>query len=92
MKKTIIFEGKVTLADKLVDFRIYKNEEEEEGKNILIYYSFETNPEMRDKGQMGFHRGQTLRAKTLEDLLFQFSTTYQKQFTKIVEARINPNF
>ena len=86
MKKTIIFEGKV-----LVDFRIYKNEEEE-GKNILIYYSFETNPEMRDKEQMGFHRGQTLRAKTLEDLLFQFSTTYQKQFTKIVEARINPNF
>lgn len=88
MKKTIIFEGKVTLADKLVDFRIYKNEEED----ILTYYSFETDPEMRDEKQMDFHRGETLSAKTLENLLFRFSTMYQKEFTKIVEARINPNF
>lgn len=87
MKRTILFEGKVTLADKLVDFRIYKNEEECDS-----IYSYEVNPEVRDANQGGFHRGKTLRANNLEDLLFQFRSVFQKEFSNIVETRRNENF
>lgn len=87
MERTIIFEGKVTLADKLVDFRIYKNEEDGN-----ITYSYEVNPEVRDANQGGFHRGKTLRANNLEDLLFQFRNVFQKEFTEIVETRENENY
>ncbi len=87
MERTIIFEGKVTLADKLVDFRIYKNEEDGN-----ITYSYEVNPEVRDANQGGFHRGKTLRANNLEDLLFQFRNVFQKEFTEIVETRANENY
>lgn len=87
MEKTIIFEGKVTLAEMLVDFRIYRNEDEG-----MKYYSYEVNPEVRDASQGDFHRGETLRANKLEDLLFQFKSVFQKQFTRIVETRENKNF
>lgn len=86
--KEILFEGKVTLADKLVDFRIYKNQEE----GTIPYYSYETNPQLRNADQLDFHTGQTTRAKTLEDLLHQFTYTYKTEFTNIVKERINPNF
>lgn len=86
--KKILFEGKVTLADKLVDFRIYKNEEED----TIPYYSYETNPQLRNADQLNFHIGETTRARTLEDLLHRFTYTYKTEFTKIVEERINPNF
>lgn len=87
MKKKIIFEGKVTLADRLVDFRIYKNEEE---GNSFYYY--EVNPEVRDVKQADFHKGKTLWADNLEDLLFQFRNVFQKEFTEIVETRANENY
>ena len=89
MNKRVLFEGKVTLGDRVVDFRIYKNEE----GDINPYYSYDFNPQVRDKKQATFHiDGQTLRAMTLEDLLHRFSFTYQKEFTTIVEERPNPNF
>lgn len=31
MERIVIFEGKVTLADRLVDFRIYKHTDKENG-------------------------------------------------------------
>ena len=87
MNKKVLFEGKVTLGDRVVDFRIYKNEEDD-----IIYYSFETNPQVRNEDQSAFHVGETTRAKTLEHLLSRFSDTYQKEFTTIVEERPNLNF
>lgn len=87
MKKTIIFEGKVTLADRLVDFRIYKNEEEGHS-----FYYYEVNPEVRDVNQADFHKDKTLWADNLEDLLFQFRNVFQKEFTEIVETRANENY
>lgn len=86
MEKRILFEGKVLLAEELVDFRIYKNVEED-----LIYYSYDVNPEVRDETQMNFHNGETKRAKDLETLLFRVSM-FQKEFTKIVEQRVNMSF
>lgn len=86
MARTILFEGKVTLADKLVDFRIYKNEEE--GNS---FYSYEINPEVRDASQGGFHVGEIQRADNLERLLSRFKQ-FEKEFSKIVEARENKNF
>lgn len=86
--KKILFEGKVTLADKLVDFRIYKNKEE----GTTLYYSYETNPQLLNAGQLDFHTGATTRATTLEDLLYRFTYIYKQEFTEIVKVRENPNF
>ena len=86
MKKSILFEGKVQLGGQLVDFRIYKNEDED-----IIYYSYDVNPEVRDENQMDFHNGETKRAIDLETLLFRFNM-FQKEFTKIVEQRDNKSF
>ncbi len=86
MEKRILFEGKVLLVGELVDFRIYKNVEED-----MIYYSYDVNPEVRDETQMNFHNGETKRAKDLETLLFRVSM-FQKEFTKIVEQRVNMSF
>ncbi len=87
MKKTIIFEGKVTLAGQLVDFRIYKNE----GEDVKTYYSFEINPEVKDASQATFYCGGIQRAEKLEDLLFQFHN-FQGMFSKIVDMRFNRNY
>lgn len=87
MNKKILFEGKVTLGDKVVDFRIYKNE----GVNVLTHYSYDFNPRVRDKKQIDFHVGETMCAETLEHLLSRFKT-YQSEFTTIIEERPNPNF
>ena len=86
MEKRILFEGKVQLAEELVDFRIYKNVDED-----CVYYSYDVNPEVRDKTQIGFHKGATKRAHDLEKLLFRFNI-FQKEFTNIVERRENENF
>lgn len=86
MNRTILFEGKVALADKLVDFRIYKNEED-----VNCIYSYEVNPEVRDARQGGFHVGGTQRADSLERLLFRFNQ-FRKEFSKIDETRENKNF
>lgn len=87
--KHVLFEGKVTLANREVDFRIFK-EYDEEGN--FLYYSYATNPQLRDKGQMSFHDGQTLRAADLETLLYRFKNVYKTEFSKIVEERENPNY
>lgn len=87
MAKIILFEGKVNLADKLLDFRIYRNEEH--GNK---YYSYEVNPEVRDASQADFHRGKTLWADNLEDLLFQFRNVFQKEFTQVIDMRFNKNY
>lgn len=87
--KQILFEGKVTLADRLVDFRIFK-EFDEEGN--FLYYSYATNPQLRDKNQMDFHSGQTLRDPNLEELLFKFEHCYKREFSEIVEERENPDY
>lgn len=86
MEKHILFEGKVLLAGELVDFRIYKNVDED-----CVYYSYDVNPEVRDETQIGFHNGATKRAHDLEELLFRFNI-FQKEFTNIVERRENENF
>lgn len=87
MNKKVLFEGKVTLGDRVVDFRIYKNE----GENIKTHYSYDFNPQVRDKEQIGFHVGEIMCAETLEHLLSRFHT-YQSEFTTIVEERPNTNF
>ena len=87
MNRQILFEGKVTLGDQLVDFRIYKNMEED----IITHYSFEINPEVRDVNQAGFHNGDTQRGEDLEGLLFRFRQ-FQGEFSKIVETRKNENY
>lgn len=86
MEKHILFEGKVQLADELVDFRIYKNVDDDN-----IYYSYDVNPEVRDENQADFHNGEIKRAKDLETLLSRFSM-FQNEFTKIIEQRENPSF
>lgn len=87
MARTILFEGKVTLADKLVDFRIYKNEDGE-----MTCYSYDINPELRDASQMGYHNGDSKIAQNLEDLLYQFKHVFQREFKQIVETRENKNY
>ncbi len=87
MDRTIIFEGKVTLANQLVDFRIYKNT----GVDIIDHYSFEINPEVRDASQADFHRGEIQRAETIEKLFSRFKM-FQLEFTNIVEQRENTEF
>lgn len=87
MKRTILFEAKVTLGDRIVDFRIYKNE----GEDIVTHYSYDFNPQVRDKEQMDFHLGEIMDAETLEHLLSRFHI-YQSEFTTIVEERPNPSF
>lgn len=86
MEKQILFEGKVLLAGELVDFRIYKNVDED-----CVYYSYDVNPEVRDETQADFHNGETKRAKDLETLLSRFKI-FQNEFTKIIEQRENPSF
>lgn len=86
MEKIILFEGKVTLAGKLVDFRIYKNEEDG-----FMYYSYEVNPEVKDVNQADYHRGETLRANTIEDLFFRFKQ-FQGEFKEINGMRFNELF
>ena len=86
MKRTILFEGKVIIAGLLVDFRIYKNEDEG-----MVYYSFEINPELKDVNQADYHRGEIQRAKDLETLLFSFKE-FQKEFTQIDAVRFNSEF
>lgn len=87
MKKTIILEGKVTIAEQLVDFRIYKNE----GEEIKTYYSFEINPEVKDVSQATFYNGAIQRNENLADLLFQFRQ-YQGMYSKIVDMRFNKHY
>lgn len=87
MAKIILFEGKVALAGMLVDFRIYKHNDEE----VPTYYSFDVNPEVRDVKQAGFHNGGTKMAQDLDTLLFRFKN-FQGNFTQIVETQINPDF
>lgn len=89
MKKIVIFEGKVTLADRLVDFRIYKHTDKENG---IEYYSYATNPWLRNKDQADFHFGETLRASTLEELLYRFMSVYSREFTDIAEEKENNDF
>lgn len=86
MERRILFEGKVLLAGQLVDFRIYKNEDED-----ITYYSYDVNPEVRDVNQVGYHNGDTKQAEDLEKLLFRFNL-FQEEFTKIVEQRENTSF
>lgn len=86
MEKKILFEGKVQLAEQLVDFRIYKNVDAD-----IVYYSFDVNPEVKDITQADYHNGETKRAKDLETLLFRFNL-FQKEFTKIIEMRENKSF
>ena len=86
MEKQILFEGKVLLAGELVDFRIYKNVDED-----CVYYSYDVNPEVRDETQADFHNGETKRAKDLETLHSKFKI-FQNEFTKIIEQRENPSF
>ena len=87
MARTILFEGKVTLANQLVDFRIYKNQD----VNIKDHYSFEVNPEVKDVSQVSFYNGGIQLAGDLESLLFQFKQ-FQKLFTQIDAMRFNTNF
>lgn len=87
--KHIIFEGKVVLAGRTVDFRIF---EEFDDEGLFMYYSYATNPQLRDKKQADFHDGDTLKARKLDELLFQFMESYKKEFTEIIEERENPNF
>lgn len=59
--------------------------------DIKTHYSYDFNPQVRDKEQIDFHVGETMCAETLEHLLSHFKT-YQSEFTTIIEERPNPNF
>ena len=87
MNKQVLFDGKVTLGNQLVDFRIYKNE----GRDIVTYYSFDVNPEVKDVTQADYHNGETKRAEDLATLLFRFNE-FQQEFTQIDAMRFNVNF
>lgn len=89
MERIVIFEGKVTLADRLVDFRIYKHSDKENG---MEYYSYATNPWLRNRDQGVFHLGETLRSDTLSGLLYRFMSVYRKEFTDIEEEKENTDF
>lgn len=86
MEKKILFEGKVQLAEQLVDFCIYKNVDAD-----LTYYSYDVNPEVRDETQADFHNGEIKRAKDLETLLSRFNM-FKSEFTHIVDKRENESF
>lgn len=86
MEKHIIFDGKVQLAEQLVDFRIYKIIDEGN-----VYYSYDVNPEVRDETQADYHNGEIKRAKDLETLLSRFNM-FKNEFSKIVNQRINENY
>lgn len=86
MEKQILFEGKVQLAGEWVDFRIYKNVDEDS-----VYYSYDVNPEVRDATQADYHNGETKRAKDLETLLSRFNI-FKNEFTNIVDQRENESF
>ncbi len=87
MVRTILFEGKVTIAGQLVDFRIYKNK----GEDVKEHYSFEINPEVKDASQATFYHGDIQNADNLDDLLFRFNQ-FQGMFSKIVDMRFNNNY
>lgn len=86
MNRQILFEGKVILANMLVDFRIYKNED---GNSTC--YSYEINPEVKDVNQIGYHRGEIQRAADLATLLFRFNE-FKKEFSEIDSMRFNKHF
>ena len=87
MNRQILFEGKVTLADQLVNFRIYKNE----GDEIVTHYSFEINPEVKDANRTGYHTGDIQRTTSLEQLLSQFRQ-FQSEIKNVGDMRFNKLF
>lgn len=82
-----IFDGKTTICEKEVDFRIWRIDDEVGTK----YFQYEINPEIRDENQLDFHRGETQRGGDLDTLLFRLGI-FKDEFHKIVETRENPYF
>ena len=87
MTRTILFEGKVTIAGQLVDFRIYKNQ----GSEIIPHYSFEINPEIKDVDQIDYYRGGIQMAEDLESLFAHFEE-FRGLIKQIDTTRINTLF
>ena len=86
--KTIIFEGKITIGGQLVDVRIYKECDE---NGVLMYYSYEINPEVKSADQADFHCGKIQRAEDLETLLFRIKM-FQDEIKQVDKMRFNTNY
>ena len=70
-----------------VKTRFYFDEETE-------IFSFQTNPQLKDKSQMKFHDfgGGTSIDNDYKHLKFKYYNTYKKEFSDIDKIRNNPNF
>ena len=70
-----------------VKTRFYFDEETE-------IFSFQTNPELKDKSQMNFHDfgGGTSIDYDYKQLKFKYYNSYKKEFTNVVDQRENPDF
>ncbi len=86
MKKTILFEGKTTMAGMDVALKIYRVEEYEQS-----YYEWDYNPHLVDENQMDVHYGDINKGKTLEELLSHINS-YKNEIRKIKEIRPNKSF
>ncbi len=87
MKKTVLFEGKTTMAGMDVALKIYRVEDDEQS-----YYEWDYNPYLLvDESQIDVHNGEIKRGKTLEELLFRINS-YKNEIRKIKEIRPNKSF
>lgn len=70
-----------------VKTRFYFDEETE-------IFSFQTNPQLKDKSQMNFHDfgGGTSIDYDYKHLKFKYYNSYKKEFTNVVDQRENPDF
>lgn len=86
--KRIIFEGKITLAGKDVDFRIYEIKGEQDQKD---HYEWETNPLVIGVSQIDAHHGETNCADDLDRLLYRIDQ-FKREITEIKATKPNPLF
>ena len=70
-----------------VKTRFYFDEETE-------IFSFQTNPQLKDKDQREFHNfgGGTSIDDEYKHLKNKYFNSYKKEFTNVVDQRDNPNF
>ncbi len=86
MKKTVLFEGKTTMAGMDVALKIYRVDDEEQS-----YYEWDYNPHLVDENQKEVHNGEIKRGNTLEELLSHINS-YKNEIRKIKEIRPNKSF
>ncbi len=83
----IIKEFDDLIAGEKVKVRFYFDDETE-------IFSFQTNPQLKDKSQADFHNfgGGTSIDDEYKHLKYKYYNTYKKEFSDIDKIRNNPNF